>query len=127
MDQTIELPEIIICKSPFIKNFTNWHAFRDKAHSKGFKSFEEQQKMKEESIFTKPEEFVKAINIAPNYEALLDKDKIHHYTFPEGQTCKIQLGDPKSLTFSNVPMAFAHLRYSSSTLNCRQRSWKLLN
>ena len=33
--------------------------------------------MKEDSIFTKPEEFVKTINIGNNYENLLDEDKIH--------------------------------------------------
>ena len=108
VDQTIELPEIIICKSPFIKNFTNWRAFREKSNLKGFKSFEEQQKMKEESIFTKPEEFVKAINIAPNYETLLDEDKIHRMPVGPPYTRMI-LSDLETVGFC-VAISFKAMR-----------------
>ena len=64
--------------------------------------------MKEESIFTKPEEFVKAINIAPNYETLLDEDKIHRMPVGPPYTRMI-LSDLETVGFC-VAISFKAMR-----------------
>ena len=64
--------------------------------------------MKEESIFTKPEEFVKAINIAPNYETLLEEDKIHRMPVGPPYTRMI-LSDLETVGFC-VAISFKAMR-----------------
>ena len=64
--------------------------------------------MKEESIFTKPEEFVKAINIAPDYETLLEEDKIHRMPVGPPYTRMI-LSDLETVGFC-VAISFKAMR-----------------
>ena len=70
LTDTLQWPDLTICKSPTTKNGSNYATFMQKGRSKSFANLDEFNDLERETFYTNPEDFITALGISNDYETL---------------------------------------------------------